>query len=71
MDYLQCGVEVRFLDGAEERDDIVRLIDYERPMSGEQPRYAYSQQAVDLILSTLRQDPERALDRLKAETEKK
>ena len=40
-------------------------------MSGEQPRYAYSQQAVDLILSTLRQDPERALDRLKAETEKK
>lgn len=30
-DYVQSGVEVRFLDGDEERNDIVRLIDYERP----------------------------------------
>lgn len=30
-DYVQNGVEVRFFDGKEERDDIVRLIDYENP----------------------------------------
>lgn len=30
-DYVQNGVEVRFMDGGEEHDDIVRLIDYERP----------------------------------------
>lgn len=30
-DYVQSGVEVRFFDGEEERNDIVRLIDYETP----------------------------------------
>ena len=30
-DYLQSGVEVRFFDGEQERDDIVRLIDFESP----------------------------------------
>ena len=30
-DYLQSGVEVRFFDGREERDDIVYLLDYETP----------------------------------------
>lgn len=30
-DYLQSGVEVRFFDGEQERDDIVRLIDFENP----------------------------------------
>lgn len=30
-EYVQSGVEVRFFDGKEERNDIVRLIDYERP----------------------------------------
>lgn len=30
-DYLQAGVEVRFLDNGEERDDIVRLLDFENP----------------------------------------
>lgn len=30
-DYVQSGVEVRFFDGEEERNDIVRLIDYENP----------------------------------------
>ena len=30
-DYLQSGVEVRFFDGKEERDDIVYLLDYENP----------------------------------------
>lgn len=29
--YVQSGVEVRFFDGEEERNDIVRLVDYERP----------------------------------------
>lgn len=30
-DYLQSGVEVRYFDGEEERDDIVRLLDFENP----------------------------------------
>lgn len=30
-DYLQLGVEVHFFDGKEERDDIVRLLDYDNP----------------------------------------
>ena len=30
-EYLQSGVEVHFLEGAEERDDIVYLLDYEHP----------------------------------------
>lgn len=30
-DYLQSGVEVRFFDGEEERDDIVRLLDFDNP----------------------------------------
>ena len=30
-DYLQSGVEVRFFDGKEERNDIVRLLDFENP----------------------------------------
>lgn len=30
-DYLQSGVEVHFFDGKEERDDIVRLLDFENP----------------------------------------
>lgn len=30
-DYLQSGIEVRFFDGKEERDDIVYLIDYAHP----------------------------------------
>ena len=28
-DYLQSGVEVHFFDGKEERDDIVRLLDFD------------------------------------------
>ena len=30
-DYLQSGVEVRFFDGKEERNDIVQLLDFENP----------------------------------------
>ncbi|PAU66800.1 type I restriction endonuclease subunit R [Bifidobacterium criceti] len=30
-DYLQSGVEVRFFDGEEDRDDIVRLLDFDNP----------------------------------------
>lgn len=30
-DYLQSGVEVRYFDDKEERDDIVRLLDFENP----------------------------------------
>ncbi len=30
-DYLQSGVEVRFFDGERERDDIVRLLDFDDP----------------------------------------
>ena len=30
-DYLQSGVEVHFFDGKEERDDIVRLLDFDDP----------------------------------------
>lgn len=30
-DYLQSGVEVRYFDGKEERDDIVRLLDFDKP----------------------------------------
>ena len=30
-DYLQSGVEVRFFDGKRERDDIVRLLDFNGP----------------------------------------
>lgn len=36
-------------------------------MENEQPRYAYSQQAVDDILSIIRQDPSHVIDRLKSE----
>ena len=32
-DYLQSGVEVRYFDGKEERDDIVYLLDYENPLN--------------------------------------
>lgn len=32
-DYLQSGVEVRYFDGKEERDDIVYLLDYEHPLN--------------------------------------
>lgn len=32
-DYLQSGVEVRFFDGKEERDDIVYLLDYRNPLN--------------------------------------
>ncbi len=32
-DYLQSGIEVRYFDGKEERDDIVYLIDYEHPLN--------------------------------------
>ncbi len=31
MIYLQSGVEVHFFDGKEERDDIVRLLDFDDP----------------------------------------
>lgn len=30
-DYLQSGVEVRYFDGKEERNDIVRLLDFDEP----------------------------------------
>lgn len=40
-------------------------------MAGEQPRYAYSQQAIDDILSIIRQDPAHVIDRLKAEAKTK
>ncbi len=30
-DYLQSGVEVRYFDGKEERDDVVRLLDFDEP----------------------------------------
>lgn len=30
-DYVQSGVEIRFFDGKEERNDIVRLIDFDHP----------------------------------------
>lgn len=30
-DYLRSGVEVRYFDGMEERDDIVRLLDFDKP----------------------------------------
>ena len=36
-------------------------------MENEQPRYAYSQQAIDDILSIIRQDPMSVIDRLKKE----
>lgn len=32
-DYLQSGVEVRYFDGQEERDDIVYLLDYNQPLN--------------------------------------
>ena len=32
-DYLQSGVEVRYFDGKEERNDIVRLLDFDNPES--------------------------------------
>lgn len=32
-DYLQSGVEVRYFDGKEDRNDIVKLIDFKRPES--------------------------------------
>lgn len=34
-DYLQSGVEVRFFDGEEERDDIVRLLDFDNPKNND------------------------------------
>ncbi len=34
-DYLQSGVEVRFFDGYEERDDTVRLLDFKDPLHNE------------------------------------
>ncbi len=34
-EYLQSGVEVRYFDGAEERNDIVRLIDYDNPSNND------------------------------------
>ena len=40
-------------------------------MEGEQPWYAYPQQAVDDILSILRKDPEHVLDRVKTEATSK
>ncbi len=40
-------------------------------MENEQPRYAYSQQTVDDILSIIRQDPEHVIDRLKSEVKTK
>ena len=30
-DYLQSGVEVRYFDGKEERNEIVRLLDFNHP----------------------------------------
>ncbi len=32
-DFLQSGVEVRYFDGKEERDDIVYLLDYQNPLN--------------------------------------
>lgn len=32
-DYLQSGIEVRYFDGKEERNDIVRLLDFDNPES--------------------------------------
>ena len=40
-------------------------------MENEQPRYAYSQQTVDDILSIIRQDPSHVIDRLKSEARTK
>lgn len=40
-------------------------------MENEQPRHAYSQQTVDDILSIIRQDPSRVIDRLKSEARTK
>lgn len=40
-------------------------------MEGEQPRYAYSQQTIDDILTILKKDPENALDRAKKEVSSK
>ncbi len=40
-------------------------------MEGEQPRYAYSQQAIDDIYAILKRDPSHALDRAKEEVMKK
>lgn len=34
-DFLQSGVEVHFFDGKEDRDDIVRLVDFESPENNE------------------------------------
>ena len=39
MDYLQNGVEVRYFDGEEERDDIIYLIDYRDPETHEPHEY--------------------------------
>ena len=35
MDMLQCGVEVRFFDGEEDRTGIVNLVDFDRPEKNE------------------------------------
>ena len=40
-------------------------------MDNEQARYAYSQQAVDDILSIIRQEPSCVIDRLKSEVMKR
>ncbi len=54
-DYLQSGVEVRYFDGSEERDDTVRLLDFENPENNDfhavnQWTYVeYSEKRPDLI----------------------
>lgn len=55
-DYLQSGVEVRFFDDGEERNDIVRLLDFENPDNNDfhvvnQWTYVeYSEKRPDLIV---------------------
>ncbi len=55
-DYLQSGVEVRFYDGEEERDDIVYLLDYKNPLNNsfhvvnQWTFVEYSQKRPDLIV---------------------
>lgn len=55
-DYLQSGVEVRFYDGEEERDDIVHLLDYRDPLNNsfhvvnQWTFVEYSQKRPDLIV---------------------
>lgn len=55
-DYLQSGVEVRFFDGKEERDDIVYLLDFDKPESNafhvvnQWTFVEYSQKRPDIIV---------------------